>query len=107
MNRVRVPDVQGLTQQEALSQLQDSGLSPVVDAKPDGSVEAGRVIGTDPAAGGSVSSGGDITVNVSTGPEQRRIPDVSRLSYDEALKTLADAGFDNVRRMPQDRKSVL
>lgn len=57
MNRVRVPDVQGLTQQEALSQLQDSGLSPVVDAKPDGSVEAGRVIGTDPAAGGSVSSG--------------------------------------------------
>ncbi|WNG80369.1 Stk1 family PASTA domain-containing Ser/Thr kinase [Mycobacterium sp. ITM-2016-00316] len=101
MNRVRVPDVAGLSQQEALSQLQDSGLSPVVDATPDGSVEAGLVIGTDPAAGGSVSSGGDITVNVSTGPEQRRIPDVSRLSYDEAVKTLADAGFDDVRRMPQ------
>ena len=101
MNRVRVPDVQGLTQQEALSQLQDNDLSPVVDAKPDGSVPAGRVIGTDPAAGGSVSSGSDITLNVSTGPEQRRIPDVSQLSYDEAVKTLQDAGFDNVRRMPQ------
>lgn len=101
MNRVRVPDVQGLTQQEALSQLRDSGLSPVVDTTPDASVEAGRVIGTDPAAGGSVSSGSDITLNVSAGPEQRRIPDVSRLSYDEAVKTLADAGFENVRRMPQ------
>ncbi|MBX9919001.1 Stk1 family PASTA domain-containing Ser/Thr kinase [Mycolicibacterium frederiksbergense] len=101
MNRVRVPDVQGLTQQEAVSQLQDSGLSPVVDTEPDGSMQSGRVIGTDPGAGESVSSGGDITVNVSTGPEQRRIPDVSRLSYDEAVKTLADAGFENVRRMPQ------
>lgn len=101
MNRVRVPDVQGLTQQEAVSQLQDSGLSPVVETKPDGSVQEGRVIGTDPGAGGSISSGSDITLNVSSGPEQRRIPDVSRLSYDEAVKTLADAGFENVRRMPQ------
>ena len=101
VNRIQVPDVQGLTQQEAVSRLQDSGLSPVVDAKPDGSVDAGRVIGTDPAAGGSVSAGSDITLNVSTGPEQRRIPDVSRLSYDEAVATLADAGFENVRRMPQ------
>ncbi|MBI5735217.1 MAG: PASTA domain-containing protein, partial [Mycolicibacterium neoaurum] len=101
VNRIQVPDVQGLTQQEALNRLQDSGLSPVVDAKPDGSVDAGRVIGTDPAAGGSVSAGSDITLNVSTGPEQRRIPDVSRLSYDEAVATLADAGFENVRRMAQ------
>lgn len=101
MNRVRVPDVGGLTQQEALSQLQDRGLNPVVDTKPDGEVPSGRVIGTEPAAGDSVSSDSDITVDVSTGPEQRRIPDVSRLSYDEAVKTLEDAGFDNVRRMPQ------
>ncbi|MCF6389575.1 Stk1 family PASTA domain-containing Ser/Thr kinase [Mycobacterium sp. MBM] len=105
MNRIQVPDVQGLTQQDALSRLQDSGLTVVVDAKPDGSVPQGRVIGTDPAAGGSVPSDSDITLNVSTGPEQRRIPDVSRLSYDEAVKTLADAGFDNVRRMPQASSS--
>ncbi|MGK2865064.1 MAG: Stk1 family PASTA domain-containing Ser/Thr kinase [Mycobacterium sp.] len=101
MNRVRVPDVHGLTQQEALSRLQDLGLAAQVDTEPDGTVEAGLVIGTDPAADSAVSSGGDVTINVSTGPEQRRIPDVSRLSYDEAVKTLEDAGFDNVRRMPQ------
>lgn len=101
MNRVTVPDVQGLTRQDALSQLTDRGLNPQVDTRPDGSVQEGRVIGTDPAANSSVSSGSDVTVNVSTGPEQRRIPDVSSLSYDEAVRTLRDAGFENVRRMAQ------
>ncbi len=106
MSRIQVPDVHGLTRQDALTQLQDRGLTPHVDTNPDGSVEAGRVIGTDPAAGDSISSGGDITVNVSTGPEQRRIPDVSTLSYDDAVQTLHDAGFDNVRRMPQASKAT-
>ncbi|MCV7254978.1 Stk1 family PASTA domain-containing Ser/Thr kinase [Mycobacterium hackensackense] len=105
MNRVSVPDVHGLTRQDALTQLQDRGLTPHVDTKPDGSVEAGRVIGTDPAAGGSVSSGSDITVNVSTGPEQRRIPDVATLTYDDAVQKLHDAGFDSVRRMTQASKA--
>lgn len=106
MSRIQVPDVHGLTRQDALTQLQDRGLTPHVDTNPDGSVEAGRVIGTDPAAGDSVSSGGDITVNVSTGPEQRRIPDVSTLSYDDAVQALHEAGFDNVRRMPQASKAT-
>ncbi|WP_395310811.1 Stk1 family PASTA domain-containing Ser/Thr kinase [Mycobacterium sp. AMU20-3851] len=101
MNRVQVPDVHGLAQQDAVSRLQEQGLSPQLETRPDGSVESGRVIGTDPAAGASVSAGSDITVDVSTGPEQRRIPDVSRLSYSEAVRTLRDAGFENVRRMPQ------
>lgn len=105
MNRVRVPDVHGLTRQEAVSRLQDRGLSPQVDTKPDGSVEAGRVIDTDPAADASVASGSDITLNVSTGPEQRRIPDVSSMTYDEAVRTLHDAGFDNVRRMSRVSKA--
>ncbi len=101
MNRVQVPDVHGLTQQEALSRLQEQGLSPQLETRPDGSVEAGRVIDTDPATGAAVSSGSEITVNMSTGPEQRRVPDVSRLAYSEAVQTLRDAGFENVRRQPQ------
>ncbi|GAS96997.1 serine/threonine protein kinase [Mycolicibacterium canariasense] len=105
MNRVQVPDVHGLTRQDAVSRLQDRGLTPQVDTKPDGSVEAGRVIDTDPAADAPVASGSDVTVNVSTGPEQRRIPDVSTLTYDDAVRTLRDAGFDNVRRTSQASKA--
>ncbi|MGW0160641.1 Stk1 family PASTA domain-containing Ser/Thr kinase [Mycobacterium sp. NPDC003323] len=101
MNRIQVPDVQGLDRATAVSQLQDSGLNPTVDTRPDGTVEAGQVIGTEPAAGSSIASGGDITVNVSTGPEQRRIPDVASMSYEDAVQALRDAGFADVRRRPQ------
>lgn len=101
MNRIPVPDVQGLDRAAAVSQLQDSGLNPTVDTMPDGSVQAGQVIGTDPAAGSSISEGGDITVNVSTGPEQRRVPDVASMSYEEAVDALREAGFEQVRRRPQ------
>ena len=35
-----------------------------------------HVINTDPAANTSVGAGDEITINVSTGPEQREVPDV-------------------------------
>ena len=34
------------------------------------------MIDTDPAANSAVAAGDDITINVSTGPEQREVPDV-------------------------------
>ena len=34
---------------------------------------------------------------MSTGPEQREIPDVRNLSYDDAVDKLKDAGFENTR----------
>jgi eukaryotic-like serine/threonine-protein kinase len=34
---------------------------------------------------------------VSTGPEQREIPDVRNLSYDDAVERLSDAGFEKFR----------
>jgi serine/threonine-protein kinase len=101
VNRVQVPDVAGLDRAAAVNQLRESGLNPVVETEPDGSVQAGLVIGTDPGAGSSISSGGDITVDVSTGPEQRRVPDVTEMSYEAAVRALGEAGFDSVRRMPQ------
>ncbi|MBL7507918.1 PASTA domain-containing protein, partial [Escherichia coli] len=61
--------------------------------KPDSTIPPDHVIGTDPAANTSVSAGDEITVNVSTGPEQREIPDVSTLTYAEAVKKLTAAGF--------------
>ena len=40
-----------------------------------------------------MSAGDEITINVSTGPEQREVPDVSSLTYAEAVRKLTDAGF--------------
>ncbi|ETW21925.1 hypothetical protein MGAST_23220, partial [Mycobacterium gastri 'Wayne'] len=46
----------------------------------------------------SVGAGADITINVSTGPEQRELPDVSSLTYAEAVKKLTAAGFSKFKQ---------
>lgn len=51
------------------------------------------MIETDPAADTSVDAGDEITVYVSTGPEQREVPDVAQLSYGDAVQKLKAAGF--------------
>ena len=57
-----------------------------------------HVIGTDPGANASVGAGDEITINVSTGPEQREVPDVSTLSYADAVKKLTAAGFEKFKQ---------
>jgi len=96
--REQVPDVSGKPQDEAIAALQSAGFKPHLESKPDSTVEAKHVIGTDPSANSSVSAGADITVNVSAGAEERSIPDVSNFSPDDAERMLKDAGFDNVTR---------
>jgi serine/threonine-protein kinase len=56
-----------------------------------------HVINTEPGAASSVDAGDEVTLNVSTGPEQREIPDVRNLSYDDAVQRLTDAGFERFR----------
>jgi eukaryotic-like serine/threonine-protein kinase len=52
-----------------------------------------HVINTDPKGNQTVGAGSEITINVSTGPEQREIPDVANLSYADAVRKLTAAGF--------------
>ena len=51
-------------------------------------------------AGTEVGAGDEITINVSTGPEQREVPDVSSLTYAEAVQKLTDAGFGQFKQSP-------
>ena len=46
--------------------------------KPDSTVPPDHVIDTDPSADTSVGAGDEITLNVSTGPEQREVAGLSR-----------------------------
>jgi len=92
---VQVPTVVGLSQQKAVKQLAAAGLvvSRVVE-QADGTVPAGNVISTSPAAGQSVASGSQVTVVVSSGPEQTSVPDVVGLTQQQAQQTLGSRGFD-------------
>ncbi|WP_310777584.1 Stk1 family PASTA domain-containing Ser/Thr kinase [Mycobacterium sp. Z3061] len=95
---VQVPDVRGQTSADAIVALQNKGFKTRTQQKPDSQILPDHVIGTDPAANSSVGAGDEITINVSTGPEQREVPDVSSLTYSEAVKKLTAAGFNKFKQ---------
>jgi beta-lactam-binding protein with PASTA domain/predicted Ser/Thr protein kinase len=95
---VQVPDVRGQASADAIAALQNRGFKTRTQQKPDSTVPPDHVIGTDPVGNSSVGAGDDITINVSTGPEQREVPDVSSLSYADAVKKLTAAGFGRFKQ---------
>jgi eukaryotic-like serine/threonine-protein kinase len=97
---VQVPDVKGQSRDDAIAALQNLGFKVNPENKPDSKVPVGSVIDTDPGASSSVSAGDSITVNVSSGPEQREIPDVTKLSPTDAERKLKEAGFEKVKQVP-------
>jgi serine/threonine protein kinase len=98
---VRVPDVHGHSQQDAIATLQSLGFKirgPV--QKSDPLVPVGQVIDTDPGAHTALAGGDEITINVSSGPDQREVPVCSRLTVNDCVRRLADAGFDHPKPSP-------
>ncbi|MGB9226356.1 Stk1 family PASTA domain-containing Ser/Thr kinase [Mycobacterium sp.] len=95
---VQVPDVRGQASADAIAALQNRGFKTRTQQKPDSTIPPDHVIGTDPSANSSVGAGDEIMINVSTGPEQRELPDVSSLSYADAVKKLTAAGFGRFKQ---------
>jgi beta-lactam-binding protein with PASTA domain/predicted Ser/Thr protein kinase len=95
---VQVPDVRGQVSADAIAALQNRGFKTRTLQKPDSAIPPDHVIGTDPGANASVNAGDEITINVSTGPEQREVPDVSSLSYADAVTKLKAAGFSKFKQ---------
>ncbi len=95
---VQVPDVRGQASADAIAALQNRGFKTRTQQQPDNTVPPDHVINTDPESNTAVGAGDEITINVSTGPEQRAVPDVSSLSYADAVRRLTDAGFGRFRQ---------
>lgn len=104
---IDVPDVSGQLSADAIAELQNRGFQVRTQQKPDNSVPPDYVIDTAPAAASTVAVGDEITLNVSTGPEQRAVPDVSSLSYAEAVKRLTAAGFGKFKQAESESKPEL
>ncbi len=99
---VAVPDVRGRATAEAIALLQDAGFTTRLRESADATVPAGTVIDTDPDANSVDGARSEITLNVSTGPgqidipdvsAQITVPDVSSMTYADAVRALTDAGF--------------
>jgi len=109
---VQVPDMRGQLSADAIALLQNKGFKIRTQQKPDNTVPPDHVIKTDPAGNTSVNAGDEILISVSTGPEQREVPDVSALSYADAVKKLTAAGFGKFKQAeaastPEQKDKVL
>ena len=89
-----MPDVTGLSPEEAVKKLTDAGISPKIvyggedSSKPEGSVSAQSI-----APGKPVSKGEPAVITVSTRDELEKVPALLGLTKDEAAEKLAKAGF--------------
>lgn len=85
-----VPNLTGMTAQEAQEALDDAGLllnSQVNEERSD-SVEAGRVLSQNPAAGSQISKGTPVSITVSAGPNLITVPSLRGMQLEEAQATL-------------------
>jgi serine/threonine-protein kinase len=92
---VAVPDVVGLTPEQAVANLEELGFT--VQRAEDGrsgDVDTGEVMGVDPSPSGDpVPYGSTVSLTVSAGPPLVAVPDLGGLKKDEAEQALAALGL--------------
>ncbi|WP_137826474.1 PASTA domain-containing protein [Brevibacterium sp. 2SA] len=89
-----VPELVGLTSDEAKSALEDTGLAVGdVSEEYSDSVDKGRVISASEDQGKELMHDTAVDLVVSKGPEPIAVPNVEGLSYDAAFATLTKRGF--------------
>jgi eukaryotic-like serine/threonine-protein kinase len=94
---VQVPQLVGLTRQQAEDQLRQAHLVPAVDFI-DGLVSAkDHVVQVEPAENSPVAQGSTVKVHISKGNENT-VPDLAGSSPEDAKRRLADLGFTNIRQ---------
>ncbi|MFJ8866166.1 Stk1 family PASTA domain-containing Ser/Thr kinase [Streptomyces sp. NPDC102473] len=92
---VDVPDVTGLSVEDARAALDEAGLRTEVLAERVNSPEAaGEIARQSPGSGAEAAEGDTVELTVSKGPRMLQVPDVTGKDVDEARSALEDAGFE-------------
>jgi eukaryotic-like serine/threonine-protein kinase len=91
---IKVPNVVGQSEANARNALQQAGFSDIrSQQQASDTVQAGSVIGTDPAAGTSVATNEPVNLIVSTGSDKVTVPSVQNLSVANARSALEGVGL--------------
>ena len=91
---IEVPDVVGQTEAVAEQMIRDKGFSaPVKEYEFSDSIEQGKVISQSPAGGEQGKADDTITIVVSQGVENAKVPTVTGMTQEEALAALQGEGF--------------
>ncbi len=102
---VSVPDVVGMTQNEAESTIVAAGLSVGnISHQCSDTVPEGHVVSQDPTASTSVAPGCSVDLVISNGPEPVSVPDVVGMAQGEAEPAIVSVGLSvgNVTRQYSD-----
>ncbi|MBB5922829.1 serine/threonine-protein kinase [Actinoalloteichus hoggarensis] len=92
--RIDVPDLIGLSEEDARSALTEAGLRiNIGDGQESTAEEVGTVMATDPPAGTSVEADTAVTISLGLGPGTATVPDLAGLSAEEAAGELRAVGL--------------
>lgn len=93
---VQIPNVVNLTQEEAKQRIEQLKLKFAYKEEYSADVEAGHVISQDPQYinNYSVKEGSTVTVVISKGMEQTKVPKVIGMEYSKAESSLTEAGLE-------------
>lgn len=103
---VAVPDLSGMTEDEAKAALEEAGLVYSFGGQEDTEgIEEGIVTRSEPTSGVSVDAGSEVTVWLASG--QVVVPSVRDLAVDDATQMLTDLGFTVETRTRPDRDNPI
>jgi eukaryotic-like serine/threonine-protein kinase len=91
---VAVPNVVGITQENAVRLIENAELTAEVRRRADEEVSEGTVIEQSPQAGAKIAKGETVIIIVSSGLPQVTVPKVANLPLNQATQRLSDAGLD-------------
>ncbi len=93
---ITVPAVTGVERALAENNLINEKLTPEVKEVPGTEEDKGKVISQLPLAGAKVEINSTVVLEVSTGPDTTKVPDVTGMTEADARRKLNAAGFDKV-----------
>src|SRR6266545_4238288 len=96
--KTEVPNVKGLSRDEAVSRLAGQNLDADVHEVPSGQ-EPDIVLAQDPKPGERVNEGTKVRINVSSAPRPVTVPNVVGQAYDSAASALQGQGFAVAKKL--------
>ncbi|WP_239254373.1 Stk1 family PASTA domain-containing Ser/Thr kinase [Listeria ilorinensis] len=98
-DEIKVPDVTGKTESQALSTLQKEGfnIGKTIETNSD-TVAEGKVIKSNPKAGEMKEKGSKVNLYISVGSKTIKMDDYTGRSYDETTALLKEQGFKSIKK---------
>ncbi|PSK99331.1 serine/threonine-protein kinase [Murinocardiopsis flavida] len=91
--KVKVPEIVGMSQSDANTELSDAGLSAGAVESKESDRPPGEVLSSDPTPGSSVKKGSTVKLVIAKAAEKSTVPDVTNMAKDQAEQAITAAGL--------------